>query len=1284
MGIFMQRIYLACYAMLYVLFMCFVTSCSEQHTTPSAKETALATSEFRNSNSIKTRVVDSWSAPEAIGNPVIVDISSSFFHGPSVKTIDANSSFVSWRLHSRFDPVNGGYQSGKTTILKQDAIQGWINSSPVPIDSQINSKTPKISFDKNTGHGYAIWLDTGKIFVSHYQPQFGWDTPIELGIGSKYWISAGINNSVLAVWMSEMPNNSFTLTAAQYTNMQSWNRLGVIHRDARLHAGSNVIINDVNNGIFSWYEQAHAVGAKAEIYAAKINYLAGWQSPKLIHQLSSLSSNTLHLRLGAIGTSGNAELVFQVSDGQIERNIYTASFRIDRSVSGDVWLPIQRLNDNNGNRHVLNFDPVILSTSNNGYMAAMWIEDQNDGVNMNAAVVISQFLPATGWSPPKNIVPAISRYLINSPPLDRVGNFLHDTSLSVSENGEITAAWVRTSRNINQIMTTKMSGNNVWEAAKMLTSNQLPDEFISRLSMDTGKDGTTLLAWQNEKFVSPLRSSIRINISHKNGMPSGQPIDPFDPNQPMPINHIPSTNECLACHIQLGFVMVDHTQVLGACYDCHNGILARGKKLDHISATNNCNSCHLPFAWLPVYTVDHSEIFGSCIECHNGIKARGKISTHILASNQCEACHGVNQWTPLIAVDHNEVVGTCYNCHNGVFATGKSILHIPASNLCESCHNANAWLPAVSLPNPNNGLPSTKPLSHIASSDICSACHLDNAIFPVFVDHTQVLGECNSCHNNIVATGKPFFHLTTTNQCILCHLTTNWNPVFTLDHSAVVGTCYSCHDGSIAIGKLPTHVLSTNFCDRCHTTDSWIVNVPPPVGGTPISNWESPVNIKKFNSNDSNSYIHGPVIEPLQQGASITSYVLHEGLNSTSGNYDRSLPFISHNNKGSFILIPELQQYPWNGKLNVKMLKIKSGAITGDQAGILWKNNRELTFNTLRADNQISESIILGDVDGDYYLLGDNSGSYVAIWFEKIISATMNLQQLNAKVYRPSLGWSQLYSIYVPTFSSPGTPLLTSNNQVIIPLAVKILDPVPNILSSFVAVMHKLDLDGGWQSNGSIVIPENGNVFLTLAEGVAGEINLFVRQSQDNGSVDAQASYTRLLLSSYHSTQGWSVPNLFAPQFENDYSLIGEPVIGWDDQGKITALWMAKNELGKHLFSRSLNVASNEWEFEQRINTSTTEIKSPSLTVGSSGKIFSSWISDNGVHQILHSSQLAGLGWGAADNVAIVDKSVDGEIMSSQIKLDEVNNALLVSWSKLLMQNNSYEYDLWFSRKALQ
>ncbi|MGD8559995.1 MAG: cytochrome c3 family protein, partial [Gammaproteobacteria bacterium] len=112
-------------------------------------------------------------------------------------------------------------------------------------------------------------------------------------------------------------------------------------------------------------------------------------------------------------------------------------------------------------------------------------------------------------------------------------------------------------------------------------------------------------------------------------------------------DHIPTTSDCGVCHTVNFWVptfTIDHAGFAdNSCITCHDGVTASGKEADHIASTDNCNACHnrFPDTWAPVAPgrVDHSQVIGSCVSCHDGITAEGKDSDHIESTDNCLACH---------------------------------------------------------------------------------------------------------------------------------------------------------------------------------------------------------------------------------------------------------------------------------------------------------------------------------------------------------------------------------------------------------------------------------------------------------------------------------------------------------------------------------------------------------------------------------------------------------------------------------------------------------------------
>jgi hypothetical protein len=323
-----------------------------------------------------------------------------------------------------------------------------------------------------------------------------------------------------------------------------------------------------------------------------------------------------------------------------------------------------------------------------------------------------------------------------------------------------------------------------------------------------------------------------------------------------PANHIPSSNNCENCHTTSAWTPanVNHDNVTGACFSCHNGTTATGKTPTHMATSNSCESCHNVVAWKPADRVDHTQVTGTCYSCHGGAltistgTVTTKGTTHIASSAACESCHVTVAWTPVTKVDHNQVTGTCLSCHSGTVAistgviAGKPANHPPADNNCQNCHTTAAWLPANfnhngitgSCVSCHNGTTATgKNATHIVSSDACDSCHNTVVWKPTGrVDHTQipaaVSGSCISCHNGSltistgVVTAKPAdtIHQNLTQECGTCHTTLAWTPA-SFAHTGISSGCSGCHNGTTATGKTPTHLATSNTCESCHNAVAW-------------------------------------------------------------------------------------------------------------------------------------------------------------------------------------------------------------------------------------------------------------------------------------------------------------------------------------------------------------------------------------------------------------------------------------------------------------------------------
>lgn len=203
------------------------------------------------------------------------------------------------------------------------------------------------------------------------------------------------------------------------------------------------------------------------------------------------------------------------------------------------------------------------------------------------------------------------------------------------------------------------------------------------------------------------------------------------------------------------------------------------------------------------FPLEGSHRFVDCQGCHVGGVFRG-------TPRQCSTCHaraGLVRATPM-PTDHILSSTLCQDCHlETTWAPVRRVDHTQVIGSCNSCHNGT--------------VADGKPLDHPVTSAQCEDCHRSTAWLPAGFDHSNVIGNCAGCHNGTEATGKNATHINTTNICEDCHVTTTWSPVIRVDHLQVLGMCSSCHNGAVALGKPLDHIASDDNCDDCHTTNAW-------------------------------------------------------------------------------------------------------------------------------------------------------------------------------------------------------------------------------------------------------------------------------------------------------------------------------------------------------------------------------------------------------------------------------------------------------------------------------
>ncbi len=199
-----------------------------------------------------------------------------------------------------------------------------------------------------------------------------------------------------------------------------------------------------------------------------------------------------------------------------------------------------------------------------------------------------------------------------------------------------------------------------------------------------------------------------------------------------------------------------------------------------------------------------------CEQCHNRTDFKG-------APRRCEDCHKMGGFARAAVMPQNHIrvrKDACADCHITMsFSIVPRVEHSQVIGFCTNCHN--------------NVVAQGKPKNHLPTNAMCSVCHLSTTEWLMggnirgLFDHTHYQTLCTRCHNNVTAPGKPPRHFPTHNNCEQCHGFTTWKSR-TYNHDGVVGKCASCHNGTSAMGRSARHRPTGAACENCHiSTRDW-------------------------------------------------------------------------------------------------------------------------------------------------------------------------------------------------------------------------------------------------------------------------------------------------------------------------------------------------------------------------------------------------------------------------------------------------------------------------------
>jgi hypothetical protein len=627
-----------------------------------------------------------------------------------------------------------------------------------------NGEGPSLASSTEHGDSFLTWRSgsnsASSIWGTRYVAGDSWiipQVPFASGVLlNNQQVHASYFGAAYVLWQ-----NTNTQTGVQFLQHAEWNGLdwvlGSVERPITnvLDSISNLTFTTNNNTRFS------AVWLETDVVSG--NKRVAWSYALDITQYIT------------DGSSDVDEPVMAVSDNNTPVFIWK-----DIDTGNLLWrygvTAIQPANDvlnERGN----NIRQPQIALNGNGQGMIAWLYDSN------STVLQTRSISVTDSSTEPELGSALSHPL---------GQNVLETKMAVAENGDVVIVWSQQ----------EGDGSSIW--IKRITAS---NEVIEKLSRDPAlqpanpdvsinSNGLISVVWEERGNAVSRRfeangvwSQVENLDNAYAGNSSHVVVDSTDNGQ-VTSAWQRDNGEIVASIASIDFadvtpLPVNHTALLaGSCNNAGCHTLHTG----HIATTAECDSCHFNTSWKPVIVSTDRTTMRICSSCHDNVIEQGKSDSHIAVSFECNVCHTMEAWIPANAggvPDHSTFVGNCITCHNGTTASGKTAGHINTTNLCDACHQAFPanWAPLV----------------------------------PSAVDHSQVIGICSSCHNNVIATGKPVIHSATTNLCDACHYVppSSWRTTINpIDHAEVVGTCYSCHL------KPVDHPATSDSCEACH-------NVPP-------------------------------------------------------------------------------------------------------------------------------------------------------------------------------------------------------------------------------------------------------------------------------------------------------------------------------------------------------------------------------------------------------------------------------------------------------------------------
>lgn len=346
--------------------------------------------------------------------------------------------------------VMSWFQNYSLWVSHYDSDTGW--GSPVNIVPNINNDvqhTHNIDID-DEGNIIAIWTQNPNISLHavRYTPVGGWGVAKLLETSGSFVlpnmepsIAMSADGSAIVTW-NQSDGTKFSIWASRYDPVTEWETATLLESDdAQGNWYPKVVSDSQGNAIVVWWRN-YGLG----IFAKRYDAVSGWG---LVERLDS-SSNASYAEIG-IDASGNALVVWRGLVGG------PVGIFATRYTPGGGWEPEQKIGFDNLPGEQLTYPHVAIN--DRGEAAAVWSWNKT---NEWSEIRTNRYTAGSGWSAPESFTPA-TRQTYTSDFYSLV------TGLSINAFGDIAVAWWEDS---GRYWTKNYKSSQGWSASTVM--NDVP------------------------------------------------------------------------------------------------------------------------------------------------------------------------------------------------------------------------------------------------------------------------------------------------------------------------------------------------------------------------------------------------------------------------------------------------------------------------------------------------------------------------------------------------------------------------------------------------------------------------------------------------------------------------------------------------------------------------------------------------------------------------------------------------------------------------------------------